>query len=92
MTVEISYIQTLDGMTKVEWWDKDKFHGRVTQVISSSGTQTIPIPDDTILCDICNTQITGFPVPVVWGSYALCKECLEGMTKKGGETNGRSET
>lgn len=92
MSIETTYIQTLDGRTKVEWWKEEKFRGRVTQIISASGTQSIPIPDSSILCDFCNDLITEFPVPVVWGTHALCKECFESIKKEGGETNDRAET
>lgn len=80
--MKVTYIRTADGRTKVEWWDKDRFTGRVSQIISSEGVHTIPIPDDSILCDFCNTRIEEFPVPVAWGTYALCKECLEWIQRR----------
>lgn len=85
--MEITYIQTEDGKIKVEWWPKEKFANRVTEVISSAHYDRIPIPDDSILCDFCNERITEFPVPVVWSSYALCKGCLKSIQKGGGEPN-----
>jgi len=86
--MEVTYINTLDGRTKVEWWEKEKFRNRVTEVISAHSHDRIPIPDDSILCDFCNVQITEFPVPVVWGTHALCKGCFEGVKKEGGKQDG----
>lgn len=82
--MEITYIQTVDGEATVQWWSKEDFKNRVTTVISPTSSATIPIPDDVVLCDFCNTRITEFPVPVVWGTHALCKKCFNDM-KKGGE-------
>ncbi len=84
--MEVTYIQTEDGKTKIEWWPKEKFGGRVTEVVSSTHYDRIPIPDDVVLCDFCNERIEEFPVPVM-GTYALCKRCFEDIKKKGGETN-----
>lgn len=80
--MEVTYVNTLDGRTKIEWWDKEKFRNRATEIISSDSYQRIPIPDDVILCDFCNDRITEFPVSVMRGTYALCKECFEGIKKK----------
>ena len=82
----ITYINTLDGRTAVEWWDKEKFQNRATELVSANSYTKIPIPDDIVLCDFCNERITEFPVPVV-GTYALCKTCLEDI-QKGGNQNG----
>ncbi len=82
--MEITYINTLDGSTKVEWWDKEKFRNRSTELISASSYTKIPIPDDVVLCDLCNKQIEEFPVPVV-GTYALCKGCLDSIQEGGKE-------
>ena len=79
--METTYINTLDGRTKVEWWGKDEFKGRVSQIISAHETVTIHIPDDSVVCDFCNERITELPVPVV-GTYALCKECFENIQKE----------
>ena len=76
--MEITYINTIDGRTRVEWWGKEMFQGRATEVISATEYTRIPIPDSVVLCDFCNTEITEFPVPVV-GTYALCKGCLENI-------------
>jgi len=80
--MKITYIQTEDGRTKIEWWPKEKFRNRVTEVISSTHYDRIPIPDDIVLCDFCNEQITEFPVPVM-GTYALCKKCFGDIKKRG---------
>jgi len=80
--MEITYIMTEDGKVKVEWWPKEKFRNRVTEVISSGQHDRIPIPDDVVLCDFCNEQIKEFPVPVM-GTYALCKVCLKSIDKGG---------
>ncbi len=84
--MDITYINTLDGRTKVEWWDKKIFFGRVTGIISAGWHDRIPIPDDVVLCDFCNVQITEFPVPVV-DTCALCKTCLENI-QEGDKDNG----
>lgn len=86
--LENTYIQTLDGSTLVQWWEKEDFFDRVSAVITAKKATVIPIPDGKILCDFCNLLITGFPVPVVWGSHALCKECFEGIKKEGGDKDG----
>lgn len=88
-SAKVTYIQTLDGEAKVEWWEKEHFQNRVTQIISPGEVVNIPIPDDVILCDFCNDRITEFPVPVVWGTHALCGECLKNTEKEGGEDHGR---
>lgn len=87
--MKITYIQTEDGRTKVEWWPKEKFRNRATEIFTAHSYNRIPIPDDVVLCDFCNKRITEFPVPVAWGTYALCAECLEGITREGGENSGR---
>ena len=84
--MDITYINTLDGHTKVKWWDKEKFFGRVTELISADSYDRIQIPDDVVICDFCNIEITEYPVPVV-GTYALCKMCLESI-QEGGENSG----
>lgn len=80
--MEITYISTLDGKTEVQWWEKEHFKYRCTQIYSARGLEAdISIPDDCVLCDFCNTDITEFPVPVVC-NYALCEECFESMKKE----------
>jgi len=80
MTTETTYIQTEDGEVKVEWWPKEKFAGRATEIFTATSYDRIPMPDDVILCDFCNERITEFPVPVVW-NHALCKVCLKNIDK-----------
>jgi len=74
--MKTTHITTPDGDTVVEWWEKEDFMSRVTSITSGGHTTTIPIPDDSILCDFCNVEIEEFPVPVVWGTHALCKKCF----------------
>lgn len=88
--MEATYINTPDGRTKVEWWEKEDFRGRVSSIHSLGSDlqptkllHVIPIPDDTIVCDFCNTRITEFPVPVLYGTHALCKGCFEAFRKRG---------
>lgn len=69
---------TMDGIQKVEWWDKEDFRGRVNGIyeIGGNGEAVImPVADDYIVCDFCNRDITVFPVPVTFGHNALCTEC-----------------
>ncbi len=79
--METTYIQTSDGKAKVEWWPEEKFRNRATEVFTAETYERISVPDDVILCDFCNITIEEFPVPVVWGTHALCKPCLEKMSK-----------
>ena len=66
----------LDGIQPVELWSKDEFTGRSIQIYSEKDAQTIPVSDDTILCDFCNEQITEFPVPIIFNN-ALCPKCYK---------------
>jgi len=67
---------------KVEWWDREDFQGRVTRLYSgdtlgelaSAQPEVLPVPDEVIVCDFCNEDITEFPCPV-WRGHALCSEC-----------------
>lgn len=93
--MEVTYINTLDGRTKIEWWEKEDFRGRVSSIQSLSRDlqpvgppYVIPIPDDTIVCDFCNVKIEESPIPVVWGTHALCKGCFEEIKKEGGDEGG----
>jgi len=87
--MRITYIMTDDGPTRVEWWPEEKFRGRVIGISSVGGdgidATAIPVPDDSILCDLCNAEITEFPVPVLWGTHAVCEDCYIGV-QKGGKT------
>lgn len=85
--MEITYEEsTMDGIQKVEWWDKEDFQGRVNKVLGFENAKDFfnhnyttiesnPIPDDFIICDFCNSDITEFPAPVTFGHKALCKVC-----------------
>jgi len=96
--MKVTHIQTEDGKAKVEWWEKEDFHGRSTRVYTAESTEDFiaernlklvgvsPVPDDVILCDFCNVKIEEFPVPVMRGTYALCKECLENVKKEDKES------
>lgn len=77
--MEITYIDTLDGKTRVEWWPEEKFRNRATEIFTTETYDRIPIPDDVIICDFCNGNITEFPVPVLQGTHALCNDCLKRM-------------
>jgi hypothetical protein len=80
--LKITYINTADGITKVELWDKADFMNRSSSVLAGATLTVIPIPDDCVLCDFCNAEIKEFPVPVV-EKYALCKKCYEKIQVKG---------
>jgi len=69
----------LDGSVPFEFWDKKDFAGRVTRLISEEGVESMPIPDDAIVCDFCNASIKEFPVPVFGGTHALCPECYKNV-------------
>ena len=86
---KVTYIETLDGRTRVEWWEKEQFAGRHTALYTYDTLDDLfadrnarpeyvsPAPDNLILCDFCNASITEFPVPVLYGTHAVCKECFE---------------
>jgi hypothetical protein len=98
----------LDGPVPFEWWDKEDFRNRNTIIYSGEsatgfvrGVPTrelvpdvvIPIPDNAVICDFCNTDIDSFPVPVMGGSYALCPKCFHNVTgldskEEGGKVDG----
>jgi hypothetical protein len=86
---KITYINTDEGKTVVEWWDREDFFGRTTTIYSGTpgepgGTiEKIKVPDAVIVCDFCNVDITEFPVPVVWGTHAACQKCLKELQTGG---------
>ena len=94
--MKITFIETLEGRTEDQWWEREDFHGRSSSVykfetvedaIKGKNLELLafsPVPDDLVICDLCNERITEFPVPVVTGSYALCGVCLEEIKVKGG--------
>jgi len=69
-------------LDKIEWRERDDSKGRVTRIHSGDTLvealrgqpEVIPVPDDAIVCDFCNEDITEFPCPV-WRGHALCSEC-----------------
>lgn len=52
----------------LEFWDKERFKSRSLKVAGGAEVVSIPVPDDVILCDFCNAQITEFPVPMYLGT------------------------
>jgi len=60
----------------LEFWDKERFKNRSIKILGGPEAVSISIPDDVVLCDFCNTQITEFPVPVYLGN-ALCSKCFK---------------
>jgi formylmethanofuran dehydrogenase subunit E len=66
---------------EIEWWDKEKFKGRTIEICTPNEPKMIiDVPDNDILCDACNSEITLFPV-AVWDGMAYCKECFEKYLK-----------
>jgi len=72
----------------LEFWGKEKFKNRSIKIMGGPEVVSIPVPDEAILCDFCNTQITEFPIPIYLGN-ALCPKCFkelkEDIKKKGEE-------
>jgi len=78
--MKLIYVNTEDGKTSVQLWEASDFQDRHTRVINldTGVTETdIVIPDNLVICDFCNEQVTEYPVPVLWGSYALCPKCFK---------------
>jgi len=65
-----------EKLEDLEFWGKEKFKGRSLKIFGGPEAVFIPVPDDVILCDFCNAQITEFPVPVYLGN-ALCQKCFK---------------
>ena len=59
----------------LEFWNKERFKNRSLKVMGGPEVISIPVPDDVVVCDFCNVQITEFPVPVYLGN-ALCQKCF----------------
>ncbi len=65
----------------LEFWDKEKFQNRSLNIWGGpKEVISIPVPDDVILCDACNTEITESPVPVYLGN-ALCPKCFRELER-----------
>jgi len=91
--MKITYIKTEDGRTLVEWWEKQDFTNRTSRIYTADDSldlilgknlkleSVIPIPDYLVVCDFCNDEVTEFPVPVVWGTHALCPKCFKEIQK-----------
>jgi len=60
----------------LEFWDKERFKNRFIKIMGGPEVVSIPVPDDAVLCDFCNTQITEFPIPIYLGN-ALCPKCFK---------------
>lgn len=73
----------------LEFWDKEKFRDRSLKIMGGPEIVSIPVPDDVILCDFCNDQISEFPVAVYLGN-ALCRRCFKELKKdiRKGKKNG----
>jgi len=65
----------------LEFWDKERFKNRSLKIMGGPEAVSIPVPDDAILCDFCNTKITEFPVPVYLGN-ALCQKCFKELKER----------
>ncbi len=64
----------------LEFWDKEKFKNRSLKIMGGPEIVSIPVPDDVILCDFCNGQISEFPVAVYLGN-ALCPKCFKELKR-----------
>ena len=67
--------EPLEKIEGLEFWDEERFKNRSLKIMGGPEVVFIPVPDDVILCDFCNTQITKFPVAVYLGN-ALCQKCF----------------
>lgn len=67
--------KSIEKIEDLEFWDKKRFKNRSIDIMGGPEVVSIPVPDDAILCDFCNTKITEFPVPVYLGN-ALCPKCF----------------
>lgn len=60
----------------LEFWGKERFRHRSIKIQFGEEIDVIPIPDDVVVCDFCNAEITEFPVPVYLNN-ALCQRCFQ---------------
>ncbi len=87
MTRKLEWVETkLDGKQPIYWWDKEEFQNRSIKIFGGgfgkmSLQSEIKVPDEIILCDFCNEQVTDFPVPVFQNSHALCPTCYKELIK-----------
>ena len=75
--MEKKSIEKIEGL---EFWDKEKFKNRSIKIMGGPEIVFIPVPDDVVFCDFCNTQITEFPIPIYLGN-ALCPKCFRELKK-----------
>lgn len=76
---------TPSGEKGIEWWGKEKFKSRKMVIVGAGGKHIeitkMSVGDEmSVVCDICNIEITEFPVAVVNG-YALCPGCFEKLKR-----------
>jgi len=74
----------------LEFWDKERFKNRSLKIMGGPKIVSIPVPDNVVICDFCNAQITEFPVPVYLGN-ALCPKCFAELKEDIGK-NGKNES
>lgn len=67
--------KSLEKIEDLEFWNKERFKNRFLKIMGGAEIVSISVPDDAILCDFCNVQITEFPVPVYLGN-TLCPKCF----------------
>jgi len=67
--------EDFENIEGLEFWDKERFKNRSLKIMGGPEVVSIPVPDNVVICDFCNAQITEFPVPVYLGN-ALCQKCL----------------
>jgi len=72
--------KSFEKIEDLEFWDKEKFKNRSLKIMGGPQIVSIPVPDDVILCDFCNDQISEFSVPVYLGN-ALCPKCFKELKK-----------
>ena len=68
--------KSFEEIEDLEFWGKERFKNRSLKVMGGPEVVSIPVPDDVIVCDFCNSQIKEFPVPVYLGN-ALCQKCFK---------------
>jgi hypothetical protein len=64
--------------TQWTWWTPPV--NRPAYILHTDGgkiEEGISIPDDFVICDICNATISLRPVPLLYTSYATCPVCFQ---------------